>query len=141
MIPMGVVPNHVFHVFGVYPWVGLLTQTDRGDPLAILQGCRIRWGKVVEVTADSAVVRSRPLTWDGKRLGLGPPRLETAVLGRGGLALLRDPTPGEWVALHWDWVCDRLSQGQLAALRRNTALQLEVTNERVAHPGPQVVMG
>jgi hypothetical protein len=137
----GIVPHHAFHVFGVYPWVGLLTESDRGEPLRILEGCRIRWGRVVEASVDSVVVRSRPLTWDGSRLDLGPPRLETATLAAGGLALMRDPQPGEWVALHWDWVCDRISDRQLAALRRYTRLQLDITNERVAHPGPAMIIG
>lgn len=139
-IPEGIVPNHMFHVFGVYPWVGLLVESHRGEPLEILQGCRIRWGRVVDVVGDSAVVRSRPLTWDGRRLDLGPPELEQAVLSSGGLALMHDPMPGEWVALHWGWVCDRLTPGQLRSLRDETARQLAITNDRVAHSGPREVL-
>ena len=30
---------------------------------------------------------------------------------------------------------------QLAALRRYTRLQLDITNERVAHPGPAMIIG
>ncbi len=48
--------------------------------------------------------------------------------------------PGDWVALHWDWVCDRLSPRQLANLRRSTSRQLAITNDRVAHSGPGVAM-
>ena len=40
-----VVPHHAFHVFAIYPWVGLL---DRGNdvPRSILDQCRIRTGVV-----------------------------------------------------------------------------------------------
>ncbi len=134
-------PHHSFHVFGVYPWVGLLTESDRGEPLEILQGCRIRWGRVVENQGDLVVVRSRPLEWDGKVLGLGAPRLETARRASDGYFFLDDLAPGEWVSLHWDWVCDRLTSGQLSSLRRYSRLQLEITNRRVAHPGPAMIIG
>jgi hypothetical protein len=44
------------------------------------------------------------------------------------------------VALHWEWVCDRLTQRQLRALRRYSAMQLDLVNRRVAHSGPQSVL-
>jgi hypothetical protein len=140
-ISEGIAPHHGFHVFGVYPWVGLLAETGRGEPLEILQGCRIRWGRIVDVADDSVVVRSRPLTWDGVRLDLGAPQIETATLASGGYALMKNPEPGEWVALHWDWVCDRLSDRQLASLRTYTRQQLDITNARVSHPGPELILG
>ena len=34
------------------------------------------------------------------------------------------PGPGDWVSLHWDWICDRLSQRQLRALRGFTPRHL-----------------
>ena len=140
-IPAGAVPHHGFHVFGVYPWVGLLTQTDRGEPLEILDRCRIRWGKVVASSGDTAMVRSRPLLWDGHRLELGAPHIESVTQGIAGSGFIDPVVPGEWVALHWDWVCDRLTDRQLRNLRRFTARQLDLTNHRLAHPGPQMVMG
>lgn len=140
-IPEGIVPHHGFHVFGVYPWVGMLTESGHGEPLEILEGCRIRWGRVVEVTGESAVVRSRPLTWDGRRLDLGPPRLETAQVASEGYAFLDGLQPGDQVSLHWDWICDRLNDRQLANLRGYTARQLDITNDRVAHPGSSLIIG
>ena len=119
----------------------MLTATEHEQPLEILEGCRIRWGRVVEASGDSVVVRSRPLTWDGQRLDLGPPRLESAVRSADGYAFLDQLNVGEWVSLHWDWVCDRLSDRQLADLRGYTGRQLEITNQRVAHPGPSLIIG
>ena len=72
-IPAGVVPHHAFHVFGIYPWVGLLG-SDHGDhPLQILDRCRIRWGRVVSSDGDQVIVESQPLQWDGRSLTLGAP--------------------------------------------------------------------
>ena len=140
-IPVGAVPNHSFHVFGVYPWVGLL-HTGRADtPLEHLDKCRIRWGQVVSSDGDQVTVLSRPLTYDGSSIGLGERRLETARRSVDGIGFLDAFRPGEWVALHWGWVCDRLSRRQLHLLRRSTLRQFEITNRRVAHNGPQSVIG
>lgn len=139
-VPAGSSCHHSFHVFGVYPWVGLLVESHRGEPLEILDRCRIRWGRIHAVAGEQVVVESRPLTWDGLRLGLGEPAPETVQRGTAGVSLPTPLEPGDWVALHWSWVCDRLTARQLRNLQRYTARQLEITNDRVAHSGPGVVM-
>jgi hypothetical protein len=139
-IPEGALPHHSFHVFGVYPWVGLLG-SDRGDtPLHVLQNCRIRWGQVVAIRDDQVDVLSRPLTWDGAVVGFGEPALETVRGSSNGVGLAPAYAPGDWVSLHWGWVCDRLSRRQLTSLRRYTMLQLDIVNRRVAHPGPRAAL-
>lgn len=140
-IPAGAVPSHSFHVFEVYPWTGLLESYRGGHPLHILDRCRIRWGQVVSVSDDEAVVRSRPLTWDGARLGLGEAQVETATRAIGGVGFVPDLQPGDWVSLHWAWICDRLTPGQLASLRRSTARQLAITNRTAGHPGVAMTLG
>ena len=139
-VPAGAVPHHSFHVFGVYPWLGLLRGGRVDEPLRVLDRCRVRWGRVVSVTADGgARVLSRPLTWNGHRLNLGAAREEAAVLRYGGLGLARSLRPGEWCALHWDWVCDRLDLRQVTALHRYTLGQLAVVNAQ-AFPAPAAVL-
>lgn len=125
-------PTHGFHVFGVYPWSRLLAGGSPEQPLHVLDKCRIRWGQIVKVDGADVVVTTRRLTWNGCRLGLGaaaPERLRYAVDGCGFVA---NPQQGEWLALHWDSVCDRLDDLQLAYLRRWTARQLRLTNARLA---------
>lgn len=140
-IPVGAQPNHSFHVFGVYPWVGLLGAERRDTPLHVLEKCRIRWGQVVAVDGDQVIVMSRPLEFDGRRLSLGANRLETVERAVDGTGFVDELAAGEWVSMHWHWVCDRLSRRQLANLRRHTARQLDISNERVSHPGPAMAMG
>ena len=138
----GGVPHHSFHVFGVYPWVGLLGN-DRmtRHALTVLDRCRIRWGRVTAVHGDQAVVEYRPLCWDGRLLTLGEPATETARLALDGSALARGIGPGDWVSLHWDWICDRLTQRQLRALRGYTRRHLDLVSNRVEHSGPVAVLG
>ena len=139
-VPAGAVPHHSFHVFGVYPWVGLLG-ADRGPtPLHVLDRCRIRWGRVASVAGEQAVVESQPLEWDGRALTLGVPVAETVTRAVGDVAFVADLRPGDWVSMHWHWICDRLSARQLAALKRYSAYQLDITNHRVEHPGPRAAL-
>jgi hypothetical protein len=48
---------------------------------------------------------------------------------------------GEWVSLHWHWVCDRLSDRQVRALRNYTMRHLDLVNHRVGHSGPVAALG
>ena len=139
-VPAGALPTHSFHVFGIYPWVGLLRGERSEQPLHVLDRCRIRWGKVVSLHGDQAVVATQPLTWDGTRLGLGPYQPETVTRAVAGIGLRADLAEGDWVSMHWDWICDRLSRRQLANLRRYSLLQLHVTNDGVSRPGAAVVL-
>jgi hypothetical protein len=139
-VPAGAVPHHSFHVLDVYPWVGLLGH-GRGEPLEVLQQCRIRWGQVVTVDGDDVVVMSRPLTYCDGRLGLGAPRAEHATGGLDGVRLAGPLSPGDWVGLHWSWVCDRLGPRQLHDLQRFTRRHLRITNAHLEHSGPAAVLG
>jgi len=134
-VPAGALPHHSFHVFGVYPWVGQLRAGMVNEPLHVLDRCRVRWGRVVALAGDQVEVECRGLSWDGRRLELGVVRREWATMAMTGRSFVPDLRIGEWVALHWDWVCDRLPTAQLHALQHYSALQLAVVNG-VAHPAP-----
>jgi hypothetical protein len=120
-LPLGAVPHHSFHVFGVYPWAGLL-RAGRADPaLHVLDHCRISWGQVI--TTDPLAVLRRPLTWDGRMLSLGPAAPVPVAAG-----FITGLQRGDWVSVHWDCVCDRLTPSQLRALRRYTARHLRLAS-------------
>jgi Family of unknown function (DUF6390) len=121
-------PHHMFHVFEVYPWVGLLGRHANAVALTVLDRCRIRWGQVVSVDPERAVVRSSPLRWDGRMLDLTSEVEEQVRRSGGGGTLGPDLEVGDWVSLHWDWVCDVLSDEQLAFLEFFTTQQLDETN-------------
>jgi len=140
-IPVGAVPSHAFHVFGIYPWVGLLRTGRAETPLEHLEKCRIRWGQVVSTDGEQVTVLSRPLVYEGGDISLGERRLETARRSLDGLGFLDAFRPGDWVSLHWGWVCDRLSRRQLQLLRRSTIRQFEITNRRVVHSGARNAIG
>ncbi len=126
-------PHHSYQVFSVYPWAGLLGDERSTDQaLRVLDQCRIRWGRVLADTGDQVIVESRPLTWDGRVLALGAPREETVIRSADGVDLLGRLRPGDWVSLHWQWICDRLDRTRLTSLRDYSAYQLGITNNRLA---------
>ncbi len=139
-VPGGGVPQHSFHVFAVYPWLGLLRSGVDGPPMEVLDRCRIRWGRVEAVSGDLVAVASRALTFDGSRLMLGPVRIEQARRSLDGVGFVGDLRPGDIVSLHWDWVCDRLSPSSLAWLQYCTNRNLDSANSP-AVPGPAAVCG
>lgn len=130
----GGVPHHSFAVFCIYPWTGLLSDRRKADhALTVLDRCRIRWGKVHALQGDQVVVESRPLTWDGHRLAIGEPETETAIRSIGGAGMVTGLAPGDWVSLHWEWVCDRLSERQVGFLQSYTMRHLRIVNEGNLH--------
>jgi hypothetical protein len=137
----GAPPHHNFHVFAVYPWVGLLRAGSADHPLRVLDACRIRWGRVSAVAGGVATVASRPLIWDGRRLRLGVERDEQAVVAIDGDGLAPAVRPGDTVSLHWEWVCDVLRPTQVAALRRNTTRLLALTNDALNRPVAGALLG
>lgn len=136
----GGVIQHDFHVFAVYPWLGMLRAGKEGAPLEILDRCRIRWGHVVELHEDFLTVTSRPLRFDGSRLTLGDEEPEVVRRARDGVGFVNELSIGDAVSLHWDWVCERLSDVSLRWLQACTRANLDAVN-RLARPGPAVVCG
>jgi hypothetical protein len=127
VVAAGAVPHHDFHVFAVYPWLGLLRSGMVDKPLSVLEHCRITPARVTAVDGDLLETEARPLVWDGRVLDLGPPASRRARWRDDGLAFVR-PQPGDWVSLHWEWVCDRLTRRQVRALSQATVRALAAVN-------------
>jgi hypothetical protein len=125
--PTGVLAHHSFHVLVVYPWVRFLDR-DATTALHVLQNCRIRWGTVESVDAEHAVISSRPLTFDNGILALGEPTDERVRWRKDEVSLIAALRAGDTVAAHWDWVCDTLSDSDVAALAAATDATLDVLN-------------
>jgi len=111
--------HHSFQVFEVYPWAAMLVQgLPPGPAVNVLDRCRIRSGVVQSVDEDSVTVLASALEWDGRRLEPGVAALETARWSLGGRSLIGPPAVGDVVSLHWDWVCEVLTDDQTRRLER-----------------------
>lgn len=122
--PAGARPHHNFHVFDVHSRVGQLEHS-----LETMDQCRVSWGRVTRVDGPELVVERQPLVLvDGKlRLGsVQPARVVRQVDGRG---FADAASPGDWVSLHWGWVCEVLTPRQQANLVRYTGDHLRLANQ------------
>lgn len=111
--------HHSYQVFEVYPWAAMLSAgRPPGPAVNVLDRCRIRTGLVTDVDGEWVTVRSRLLAWDGSHLTPASPGVERARWSIDGLTLQSPPRPGDVVALHWDWVCDVLTDDQAVRVER-----------------------
>jgi hypothetical protein len=132
---LGGAAHHSFHVFAVYPWLGLLRAGMEGAPLTVLDQCRVRWARVLSVDGDSVTVRDRGLALAGHLLVEGPLRTGQVLRAVDGVGFAEEIVPGDVVALHWNWVCQRLTPTALWRLQSWTRRMLGVVNA-LPVPGP-----
>ena len=128
VVEAGAVPHHSFHVFAVYPWLGLLRSGLVEEPLHVLDRCRTTPALVESVDGDTAHVLLRPLLWSGRTLDLGGYVRRNVRWRNDGLALATGLSSGDWVSLHWDFICDRLTPNAAATLDRTTRRALSAVN-------------
>jgi hypothetical protein len=114
------VPQHTFHVLTIFIRTGHMAVEHT---LSTMDQCRISWGKVVDA-GDECVVEVRPLIYQNKQLMLGKPerRVVTCVGMR--------PKKGDWVSVHWGYICEVLSAGQRLNLARYTIQALAAANKQ-----------
>jgi hypothetical protein len=131
IVAAGAVPHHCFHVFALYPWLGLLRSGIVDEPLRVLDQCRTSPALVLSVEGEWADVLAEPLLWDDSRLRLGEPEPRQVRWRESGRAFAR-PQPGELVSLHWDFVCDVLTAEAAARLAGVTRRVLAAVNADAA---------
>jgi hypothetical protein len=121
--PAGARPHHSFHVLDVHSRVGELDST-----LGTLDACRISWGRVLRVEAGELVVERQPLSLNSGKLSLAAPTEERFVRQIDGHGFADTAGIGDWVSLHWGWVCEVLTPRQRANLERYTRHHLAIAN-------------
>lgn len=122
--PAGAHPHHNFHVFDVHSRVGEL-----GHSLETMDQCRISWGRVREVSGAELAVERPPLVLVDGTLALGPAATVRVARQVDGHGFVDDAVVGDWVALHWGWVCEVLTPRQQANLARYTDQHLRLANQ------------
>ncbi len=129
--PDGARPVHAFHVLDVFPLVGLLRGGNVADVLRTIDSCRIRWGRVRERVGGQILVDAVPLELVDGQMRLGAPRPETIRGWQDGLGFIADTQPGDVLAIHWDWACERLDARRLGQLQTWTQRQLTIANRTI----------
>jgi hypothetical protein len=127
--PSGAKPVHAFHVFDVFPKVGLMRAEQADKVLETMDACRIRWGRVLDRVGDTLVVNAVPLILVDGKLAFGPARIERITGWRDGHGFLGEVRPNDVVSIHWGWACDVLGADQVARLIGWTQRQLSIAND------------
>jgi len=110
-------PHHNFHVYYLFGMASNVTKSVEFS-LSTINNCRISWGKVLEVTDGSLRVESDKVAWDDHvgRYCLEP---ATKVVGyQIEKIFLVQPSPGQYVSIHWGWAGDLLNERQVGCLKR-----------------------
>jgi hypothetical protein len=129
-VPAGVRPHHSFNVFDVQRFTQEKTHTIHN-----MDKCRISWGKVLAVEPGHFVVEYQPLVWgEPASNGRGGLMLGAAQAGRvirhmDGQGFAERAQVGDWIAFHWDWACDVITEAERAHLARWTLHHMRLANE------------
>jgi len=118
---VGGLPHHTSHVLNLFIRTGhhAITHT-----LSTLDECRISWGQIMNIDNkfQRYIVKTRPLEYDNDKLRLGAPGMRTVT------SVGVQPTKGQWVSLHWGFICDILSVQQVRNLNSFTATAIAYAN-------------
>lgn len=124
--PAGARPHHTFHVLDVYS-----RTAESPHSLAMLDNCRVSWGRVLSVAGGELVVERQPLVLHEGKLGLGPAVSERAVRAIDGRGFADAAAIGDCVSIHWGWVCEVFTESECAALAAWTRHHLAIANQTI----------
>ena len=124
--PAGARPHHSFHVLDVHSRVGELEHS-----LETMDNCRVSWARVMRLEGAEAIVERQPLALEQGRLVIGAARTERVLRQVDGRGFADEVGPGDWVAVHWGWVCERLDERQRANLERYSLHHLRLASQTV----------
>ena len=123
-VPEGALPHHSFHVLDVSMRTGALA-----EHIDSLDRCRISWGKVVDLSVDTADIEYSPLVIIEGRLALGEPVRRTVSVSASGRGYHSGLKVGDLVTVHWDWICDVVQPQQAHRLEALTRFHIKLANQ------------
>ncbi len=124
-IPLGARPHHSWHVLSIPKRTGHVFESQT---LETVDSCRITPGQVEKTEGGGLVAKVRPLKAEAGRLKLGEPVSRRLAVDWTVSVWSGSIKPGDWISLHWNWVCDRLTPGQAASLQKWTDYNLRIAN-------------
>jgi len=136
-IPLGAKPHHSWHVLSIPKRTG---HYPVEHTLKTMDECRISWGRLKNAKSEirnpkqilnsklqmakTMIVESQPLVMIGNEIGLGLPIEKEVFCEMNDKAFIKEPKPGDWVSIHWSWVCDFLTESQAENLQKWTKYNL-----------------
>jgi hydrogenase maturation factor len=117
--------HHSFHVFNVFTRTGHHTVQHTVNTM---DQCLISWGKISEKSKCKLILDSQQLIYQQGKLKFKPHSREVIVpLDK----LFTSVKVGDWVSVHWGFVCDKISPTQVKQLEKYTLHHLSLANETI----------
>lgn len=123
----GGLPYHTFHVLNIFRRTG---HHAIPHTLSTMDQCRISWGKVVEIEKKKSsefgyiYIESPALEYKEDQLVLSKPQKRKVV------TFLNSLNVNNWVSVHWDIVCQKITLMQKKRLEFFTHKALQLANQR-----------
>ncbi len=130
-MPAGALPHHSFHVFNIPKRTG---HFDVSHSLETMDNCRISWGKVVAVKSEKngnfeiLEIEYRPLESRENMIKLGQAVRKKVKYRYRGSSFVREISVGDTVSVHWNWVCEKITEAQARQLEYYTIYHLRLAN-------------
>lgn len=128
-LELGARPHHNFHVFEVYLRAGLVRDNRAAIGLERMDNCRISWGRVAAVDGAELVVERPALVLREGKLALTQPEPKRVTRQIDGRGFADHAQIGDYVSVHWNWVCEVLGASALRRLVRNTERYMTLANQ------------
>ena len=124
-IGLGAKAHHNFHVLSVWKQVN---DIDSVQTLNAMDLCRISWGRVKKAKKLSLKVEYQPLVFNGNKLDLGELILQKVSYRIKDKGFIKKPKIGDWVSIHWGFVCEVLNNQQVVSLKKYTLESIQLAN-------------
>ena len=121
-IPHDTKPHHSFHVFNLWQRTGHLNSRHTLDTM---NDCRIGWGQIMGVIDNQLEILTSDLEVNDNQIILGAPKKKNINYKFSGQGFILNPTIDDWVAFHWGFACDILTQKQKDDLEFYTKYNLK----------------
>ncbi len=125
-IPKGSKPHHSFHVLVIGSVTGSVDFKNTG----LKDLCRVGWGRVVKISnlksqISNLIVEYQPFVRE-KKIKFGK-SIKKEVIWNKNLA--PELKVGDWVAFHWNYICEKIMPAQKENLIYWTNYHLQLANQ------------
>ena len=138
-IPVGAKPHHSFHVLNIPKRTGYYPVDHT---IETINECIINIGKVKATNikhetsknkidfSKKILVEYRPIKMENDKIKLGEISEKEVWSELNKKAFVDDLKEGDYVSLHWGWICDKLNKSQVKNLIKWTNYNLALANLR-----------
>ena len=124
-VSIGAKVHHSFHVFNIWNRTG---HEAKPHTVETMDKCRISWGRVISKGRSKLKLKTQRLVYEKGRLRLRRGVVKEVEWRLGDGELIKSLKKGDWVTMHWGWVCERVGKKQVKNLEKYTKWHLRLAN-------------